>query len=343
MTDGNDEYALAQTPQEWKWLLQDEGLLEPIVTEEGDENVAAALDWLHKSTSTDLLLSKGRLERATKQCQATRQRVAAYQRILQNQKQQHRQLLRDELSSVVNSTHTRTHEHVMDIVISCTTTTKAELEAAITNYMNETVEPTCLNHVQRAWNDHKSALGEIWRQYQQTVETQNVTPAQDLLPKLLVDDDSSSTIDSLEIYQALLNELRELQAFYSTRARFQKSVPSFLQTACLEQVEEHDAMLNDVLRDITGAPAQRLWTWWGKDTSHRGEWMDHVLHNQESLRATTVLLEESREEVRQQEVHIEKLQTEVEKYQSRIESAKNKLQEKITKLFDFEDMIEIVI
>lgn len=341
-TDKDDDYAylLAQSPQEWKWLLQDEGLME-----DSDET-ESALNSLQRM-GHDLQNLERQMHRANNNQNHTSMRM---RHSLQQQHEQ-QQLLSD----------------MMPTDFDITTTTS--LEDDMDKYMTETVEPSCRIHIQNEWTKHKDSVQEIFECYQKMMQTSELSVEMHTIRKALAltatahddDDDGITGIGTgtciegqleLEDYQQIVMDLKELQSFCHERTRVQKSIPSFMISVLGDEWNnksttgntthttngnnnDYESKLGSLLHDMR--PFQFHWWVMWHDSIQRNIWISHW---DKIRRKARDLMVQEEEKHHAQELE---LQVQVDECQSNILFLKTKLQTKITSLFDFEDEIEIVM
>jgi hypothetical protein len=349
-TTENDEYLLAQSPQEWKWLLQDEGLIpEPQQDEVPDlltvstttappdfatindsANVGDALDWLQQACSQDLKWKDSQLEQAKKRSRAIQNHVASLEKRIRQDTQQYNDL--------------------PEAIRSLQDPDAALLEETISKFVSEVIEPQCLEHVLQGWNKHVDAVRTIEKGYQQAMQLLMAPPQEisrstlQILRQVL---ENSSSIDSLEAYRLLGTDVKEMQSFLQTRHRLvvKKSIPSFL--AALATMEgddnlgEHVSTLQSLLDDMSPPSQIRVWWHLWQDDLHRKGWIAHYGQVQSRIQASKATLKELRGKQEEYAAMLE--DSKVSECRAQIMRVKKELEAKITHLFDFEDSIEIHI
>lgn len=251
----DNEYLLAQSPQEWKWLLQDEGLLgrTSIIkgttraatdTAAAESSIEDALDKLHRMAGQELRVLERHLDQAQK-CLVTHQkRLLAVQHCQKEQLHLLDRWLLPTMTRVGSDQLPGGPPTCSDANENTTSSDARELvslEEEMSRYIAEKIEPRCLEHIQEAWKKHQPKVQEIFQRYQQAMTVSGHSMDWNLLGPALAslstriiatsdDDDSNwrTDITTLEQYRKIRRNLREMQSFFHTRTQLHKSTPPFL-------------------------------------------------------------------------------------------------------------------
>jgi hypothetical protein len=311
------DYLLAQTPQEWKWLLQDEGL---IVLEDDDG------DHVNKQVDDEMDPEHDHVGSALDNLQRLVQQVQDLQAQLESkQRQQERE---DARASVWQKRRTKLlHEWHMWMPASISSRDQLQ------EYIRETVEPACLEYIQGRWEKHTELLKSLLQDHAQVMKVigSKTTDKIVMLPSLL---DSTARIESYDICQQINLELQYLQAFVKTHAA--APMPAFVSVAFpvpKTQWHDYDSMLSQLLeKDLI------LFKWWSLWNTRQHEWCTLLERLETSLsvaQQNAITAEASSD--------LSDLKAEIQQLRDRMEKQKVALEQEITSLFDFEDSIEIVL
>lgn len=351
----NEEYLLSQSPQEWKWLLKEEGIIQNEDNngwrdESFDMAVMPFMDLYDESKHFPLEYSLDWLVHLSQNIAKMEKEVKHLKGKIKSDENRSRFLQR-QLDTCQNEWRKNVPEALLKVALD---DDFQSVHGTLETCMNKQVIPDCLRCVQQAWSKHASFLLSFLEYHEQIRsligEQVSNTVQYPTLKRLLsinnTHDNVHVVISSWEIYSLVMLELQYLERFQKTWEQQQNGKVSLTRLESKASVvtnhsfkQSPSLILKKVLQDLR--PLPKFFSFWASWHTERNAWITRLklIHQRRSRLAKSL----KKFDERTNNSSIEELQSNIDTSRNRLQKAKERLEVEITNRFDFEDCIEIIL